>query len=82
MLIDEINVQVIIIAVIHLIGVRWGIWKTPYLATVTWQATIILLTSFSYYAVFVQLINDLVSTTSTAIGINEWFAPQISEHWP
>lgn len=26
--------------------------------------------------------NDFESTTSMAIGMNEWFAPQISEHWP
>ena len=29
-----------------------------------------------------HLIKVGVSTTSRAIGINEWFAPQISEHWP
>jgi hypothetical protein len=25
---------------------------------------------------------DLILTTSKVIGINLWFAPQISEHWP
>lgn len=29
-----------------------------------------------------QLINLAVSTDSIAIGINLWFAPQISEHCP
>ena len=29
-----------------------------------------------------QSLNDGIGTTSTEIGINLWFAPQISEHWP
>ena len=59
-LIVEISVHVIIIAVIHLIGVKCGIWKTPYLATVTWQATVIILTSFSYLC--------------CVSSVNEWFS--------
>lgn len=30
----------------------------------------------------IQLVKELKVTASKAIGINEWFAPQISEHWP
>ena len=30
----------------------------------------------------IQLVNDSIFTDSMAIGINEWLAPQISEHWP
>jgi hypothetical protein len=30
----------------------------------------------------VQLMNEFESTTSMAIGMNEWLAPQISEHCP
>ena len=29
-----------------------------------------------------QSLNDGIGTISTEIGINLWFAPQISEHWP
>lgn len=30
----------------------------------------------------IHLVNDEKSTVSMAIGIKEWFAPQISEHCP
>lgn len=30
----------------------------------------------------IHLVNDEKSTVSIAMGIKEWFAPQISEHWP
>jgi hypothetical protein len=33
-----------------------------------------------YFIDLVQLMNELESITSMAIGMNEWFAPQISEH--
>lgn len=32
--------------------------------------------------VFTQFIKFSIGTTSILIGINLWFAPQISEHWP
>ena len=32
--------------------------------------------------VFTQFIQLFIFTASMAIGINEWFAPQISEHCP
>lgn len=38
-----------------------------------------------YFHVFIdliQFIKVLVVTASIAMGMKEWFAPQISEHWP
>ena len=41
------------------------------------------LTKISYEVFFkAHLMNVCVSTISRAIGIKEWLAPQISEHWP
>lgn len=84
MFIIVISVHTVIIASSHLMGVKCGMRETPNWATVAWQTTVIyLLTSFSNYTVeFAHLMNDFVSTTSIAIGINVWFAPQISEHCP
>lgn len=30
----------------------------------------------------IQEMKDLGDTASTTMGINLWFTPQISEHWP
>jgi len=40
------------------------------------------LTRATYIEIFDQLMNDFVLIDSITIGINEWLAPQISEHWP
>lgn len=52
--------------IIHLIGARCGIK----------------ILSYSSETDLIQLIKDCILTDSIAMGINEWFAPQISEHWP
>lgn len=35
-----------------------------------------------YSAEAAQFRKDLVDVLSTTMGMNLWFAPQISEHWP
>lgn len=41
-----------------------------------------LIRPLSYLSLVIQLVNGFIGTASILIGINLWFEPQISEHWP
>lgn len=66
---------------IQFIGDKWGIEESP-----IWFLKLDKLILFykldSYDIDLIQEMNDFILTDSIEIGINEWFAPQISEHWP
>ena len=85
--IKEIRVvQKISVAIIHLIGERCGIKGHRYCGNsgLTSQRYYLtrLLGYWSDVAAVIIWVKSLGSRASTAIGINEWLAPQISEHWP
>ena len=68
---------------LQFMGERCGMRSLPIRLFRCDITTLFGLTKTSYWVFFIaHLINLWVSVTSKTMGINEWFAPQISEHCP